>query len=265
MNALVEALLRRAPAVRDIAPKIERLIHTSSPAWQDSELGAAAFLKDRSMQGFHVTDNPGIVKGVLASGGSLRSADRWHPELGTGLYISDAPQYWSGRSTSKWDFLKNLDDQQKTRLLDELTKEVDELNVGKRLTENEYEMGTRHIGHVREGRLPPGILVGALANQPFNIRFSEPGYLAKLGIPAAKQPDIVPVKAKGLFAEMNRHLHDEEAQALLDAGVQGAFTRSGWSTNPEMVIWDANAVREFGDWRRPRNALAEALMRRGRR
>lgn len=265
MNALVEALLRRAPAVRDIAPKIERLIHTSSPAWQDSELGAAAYLKDRAMQGFHVTDNPGVVKDVLASGGSLRSADRWHPELGTGLYISDAPQYWSGRSAKKWDFLKNLDDQQKTRLLDHLTKEVDDLNANKRLTESEYNYGTRDIGYVKSGKLPPDILVGTLANQPFNIRFSDPSYLEKLGIPSSKQPDIVPVKAKGLFAELKSHLHNDEAQALLDAGVQGGFTRSGWSTNPEMVIWDANAVREFGDWRRPRNALAEALMRRGRR
>lgn len=63
-------------------------------------------------------------------------------------------------------------------------------------------------------------------------------------------PAQVPVMARGIFAELERNPTYSEADDLVASGLSGAFTRGGFSTVPQSVIYRNDALQRFGNWSR---------------
>jgi hypothetical protein len=54
-----------------------------------------------------------------------------------------------------------------------------------------------------------------------------------------------PIEVAGRFAQLDRNVYGNEADLLRDRGYQGAFTQGGFSTTPQFVVWDRDAVKSF--------------------
>ena len=205
----------------------------------------------RTILAQHVTDNPHPVVAILQSATGDLASGRTERELwgdiGPGLYASDAPQIWMGRSTAKWAFLSRLDDEEKMRLVEEIRKES-QLHDPGYLTPSEMEHAHRLLDGVERGTHDPGVLL-QLASQPYNILFWRPSFLAKIGISPGPQPEIVPVVLQGRYAEMERSRMPEDLYgSLRQHGIDGAYTRSGFAHDPQVVTWDKRAIVAFNGW-----------------
>ncbi len=231
---------------------IRRIVDTTRLDAEDAgwhgPLGFAAAVDPEAGEAvcYHVTDDPERVADRLRSClpiASGRDVGKYG-DLGPGLYCSNAPQVWMGRSRRKWDFLARLTPAQKTRLEDYLEAQVEDEAHRGYISEREREYAVRTIGYVRDGRNPADALV-VVAEQPYNVRFAEPKVLEPLGIQPGAQPTVVEVKVRGRFAEVEGHPSWDVVDALRRAGLHGAFHVGGWTGSPQLVTWDDAAVREF--------------------
>lgn len=202
---------------------------------------------------YHVTDEPKKVERMLARGNVRLMAAYGkagqHSELGSGLYVSGNPDYWVNRARGKWDFLKTLSGDKLKLVCILIRDEIEELHKRKWLSAGEYERGIRDLGYVEQGTYDPGVLT-MFAGQPYNIAFWKPEVLKPLGIEPGKKPRVVEIRIGGKLADIRKGYDASLFRRLRRAGVAGAFTRAGMSTNPELVLWDPKAiasVREV-DW-----------------
>lgn len=211
-------------------------------------LGMAAEDTGHSLKAVHVTNDPSVVENRLAKGLPLKEGRREgkYGELGTGLYGSGYPEYWMGRATQKWDFLTKLDDRQFSSLADYLKDKLDNLPKGY-ITSSEREFGERLIREARHTKYAEPLLM--LSDQPFNIRdWWKPEVLTKLNIKPSKQPIKTEMEARGNYIQIDQFPTQEQAMKLNKLGFNGAWTPSGFSTSPQLVVWDNNGIVKFGKY-----------------
>lgn len=234
-NPLEEAVARMKEA------GVQRTVDTSQV--DNMDLGRAAYIEDGKLITFHVTDDPDALQQRLAEGVALRGGTP-HSELGSGLYGSTVPDYWMGRSTDKYSFLNKLDKSERTRLADLLQQQLDRAK-GQFITPSEYERGVRNLHAFVEQNSNYGAV--SLAEQPYNFRFWKPEWLTEHGFTPGKQPAIMRIEARGVFAEVDRSLGETGSQKLIDLGFDGAYMVGGWSTDPQVVIWNPKAIVGYSE------------------
>jgi hypothetical protein len=192
---------------------------------------------------YHVTDDPGRVRSRLAQCAPLTEG-RSGGDLGPGLYCSAAPQVWTGRSRAKWEFLYRLTPEERRRLGESLRAQLEEDRRRQRISGDELQHGLRDLDRWEQGVYGPAAIV-SLAEPPYSIPFWRPDYLARLGIRPGRQPEVVEMRVRGRFAELGWYPGARVTEALRRAGLQGAYTSAGFGTDPQLVVWDDAAVREF--------------------
>lgn len=197
----------------------------------------------------HVTDDPERVLDAVKNKRRLQaaygSAGKFS-ELGAGLYASGAPQMWAGRATQKWSFLSRLDEAQRQRLADQLREILEDQRQRGYITEWEFERGVRDVTRGESSGTSSGTAFYWLtvADQPYNIAFWRASFLRPLGIEPDPEPSVVELRVEGPVAELTRsHPDPRLLRDLRRSGVVGAFTPAGWSTNPELVVWDVHAIK----------------------
>lgn len=240
----------KAPELKAPELPIVRVVDSRDPKWQDQNLGNAGYVTGDIIEAVHVTDDPKPVLNTLKKNLPIVGGRRegTYGELGRGLYASGVPQYWMGRSTGKYEFLKRLTPEELEKLLVAIENHPN-MTEPNYLAQFEKDRLIRDVGYVREKKLSPDILV-QFADQPFNIRFWEPEFLKNLGIKPSKQPQEVPVILQGKFVELSRSITEEQAEELRKQGFDGAFLRGGMTTSPQIVVWNNEAITKFGDWMR---------------
>jgi hypothetical protein len=107
---------------------------------------------------------------------------------------------------------------------------------------NERENAFRYIDEWLASKHHP-ILV-FLAGQPYNIKFWRPEYLKPLGIDPAPEPKVLKVKFSGKFVDLERSHDWENVSSSIRAGLDGGFTKGGFSTNPELCIWRKQCIQD---------------------
>lgn len=215
------------------------------------ELAGAAEDTGASLAASHVTNDPSKVVNRLKSGLPIKEGRREGKfgELGTGLYGSASPQMWMGRATGKWDFLKSMQKDQLSALTDYLQNRVNSLPKGY-ITASEREFGERLIREAKQTGYAESLTM--LADQPFNINdFWKPDILKDLKIKPGLQPTIAKMEAKGRFIELDKFPSQEEAMRLNKLGFNGAWMKSGFSSTPQLVVWDNSGVAQFADYKKP--------------
>jgi proteasome lid subunit RPN8/RPN11 len=227
----------------------------------------AAIAVDGFLYADHVTDDP---RGVMQKLKSNIKLCQFNPEgdLGCGLYVSGVPQYWRGRSTGKWEFAKQLNRAQRQSLVNVILSDPRYRKGGGYLTDFEVGYLNRDLKQfVETGDVN---LLAGTGNQPYNVHITKE-IARKAGVPEPKEPGFIKVKLQGKFinaaglysnaeivnraqawAVVNRpkllqYNKRASTQNIVNAwlcsmGYCGAFTKSGMSTNPEMVIWGRKAI-----------------------
>jgi len=194
---------------------------------------------------WHVTDDPERVLQAIADKVLLvspRDEGKWG-EIGPGLYASAAPRYWAGRAGNKWGFLDRLTDGQRHHLVDKLAEEPDFEKPGY-LSRSEIDRADQILVGVYTGQRDAHQLV-QLAEQPYNITFWRPSYLETLDIEPGRQPQVIELTFRGMFAELGcAWMNEITLEELLQRGYAGTYTRSGFSTSPQVVIYDTHAIVE---------------------
>lgn len=188
----------------------------------------------------HVTDNPSGLIAALDSGKDLVEMNP-DGDLGGGFYGSNVPQLWMGRSIKKWDYLDTMTRDQRQALFDYIFSRRDYQPGGFYLTESELSRMKRDLTRwVDDGFAPLFVMY---ANQPYNVRIPQ-SELDKLGIHPF-EPSIVKVWFKGKFVDLTNSsggiVPVEKWRGLVD----GAFTRMSMGTEPQLVIWNRNAISEY--------------------
>jgi hypothetical protein len=201
--------------------------------------------------GWHITSDPAKVEGMLRRGASVMKAygaRGAHAEYGPGLYISAAPQLWTSRATGKWDFIKRLTAEQLEAVSEALQAEVVHQRETGYISQGEYEVAIRRLTQEREY---PQWWVD-LAGQPYNISWWRDAWLESHGLRGLQQrpPSVVEVWLAGRYARMSHGYADRKVlNQLRRAGFQGAFHPGGMIGDPQLVVWDQDAILRFGDWR----------------
>lgn len=233
--------------------------------------GAALPQIDGTIRSFHVTDDPSRFIDILEGRAGM------HERVGdlcTGLYVSTAPDFWESRSHKQWEFLKTLSPDGVRTLIEAIRKRVGEFVSSGYITRNEYENATRVINQAEEGYLP---VLEIVANQPFNIDIPKLAKALKIAEPF--EPIHVPVDFTGRYLEFNTKRAIDAYMELLrkknggstegltrkdlcdllgSLGWDGVFTKAGFGTNPELVIWNTDKILTFGDWARGAGAALGA-------
>ncbi len=246
---------------------LERLTVDTSMYLPDSLVVGAAVPCNGFLSSYHITDDP---RGVLQKLKSNIPLCQFNPEgdLGCGFYVSAVPQYWRGRSTAKWEFAKQLNRAQRQSLANVILSDPRYRKGGGYLADFEVDYLNRDLKQfVETGDVN---LLAGTGNQPYNVRITAE-IARKAGVPEPKEPGLIKVKLQGKFinaaglysnadivnraqawAVINRPKllqYDKRASTqnivnawLCSMGYCGAFTKSGMSTNPEMVIWGRKAI-----------------------
>ncbi len=233
----------------------------------ESQVIGAAIPGDGFLFAYHVTDKPEDAIRKLRSNIPLC---QMNPEgdLGCGLYVSGVPEYWRGRSTAKWEFAKNLNRAQRQALVNIILSDPNYRKGGGYLADFEVDYLNRDLRQfVETGDVNVLAMTG---NQPYNVHITKE-IARKAGVPVPKEPGLIKVKLQGKFINASELYSNAEilnrAQAwavinrpkllewnkrastqdivnawLCSMGYSGAFTKSGFSTNPEMVIWSRKAI-----------------------
>lgn len=222
--------------------------------------GAAVPQIDGTLRSFHVTDDPSNVTEIL------KGNAEFHERVGdlcTGLYVSTAPNFWEGRSSRRWDFMKNLTPDSVAKLVHAIRDRLGEQQRSKYITLNEYDNALRWMAQAEEGYLP---VLGLVAEQPYNINIQD--LVKRLKIAEPFEPFHVPVDFVGRYLQFNTRRAIEATTELLRRkhknlegltrkdlcdllrghGWDGVYTQAGMGTNPELVIWNKDKILTFGDW-----------------
>lgn len=235
--------------------------------------GAAIPQIDGTIRSFHVTDNPAPVVEILEG-----KADFYERkgDLCGGLYVSSEPNFWEGRSERKWDFMQQLPPESMRTLIDAIAQKIDGFRESGYITPSEYEVAVRDLDQARKGYWQ---VLSIVANQPYNVNI--PDLAKRLGIAKPFEPFHVPVDFVGRYLEFNTKAAIDAYMELLrkkfkttegltrtdlcdllrDYGFDGVFTKAGFGTNPELVIWNKGKILTFGDWTRETGATLGAALR----
>lgn len=212
------------------------------PADPDHALGFAGVYSERqrAIKAWHVTNDAQRAIRIVQSGMPLTEMGHGLQELGPGFYMSAVPNIWIGRATSKWNFLEHLDEAQRLSLADALGPIVLEQRQTGYITESEYKRANRDLElFVDDANV--GCVI-QLAGQPHNISFWKPEFLKPLGIKPGKEPEIVEVLARGIFAGFSDQPREKEIEGLLQDGFDGCYLRGGLMTVAQMVVWRNEAI-----------------------
>ncbi len=201
--------------------------------------GNAAIGGDGVLKGWHVTSKPQALISWIESGRDLKKD--MFDDLGPGLYMSAVPHFWSGRDTGKWSFLKKLDKNSTNRLLEKMTGVINGQRETGYISESEKKFALESFRLLREGQYDSADALVEFSGQPYNIPFWKAEFLAPLGIEPGEKIGLVEIEAAGVFAELNYHPRESEIEKLVQ-DYDGAFTRSGFSTSPQCVIYRRAAV-----------------------
>lgn len=240
-------------------------VDTNTPIQEYQVIGAATPINGY-LVAYHLTDNPDeVVRRIRADNiVAMNPAG----DLGGGFYVSSVPQYWRARSRGKWEFATNLNMQQRQRLVDIILSDPRYRKRGGYLADFEVDHLRRDLNsYVTTGDITYLTIAGS---QPYNATVTEE-MTRKAGLPAPREPGLVEVRLKGKFidgeklyssqyyneilkranawASANRAelLTEVDVKNTINAwlssqGYSGLFTKSGFSTNPEMVVWDRKAI-----------------------
>jgi hypothetical protein len=226
---------------------VRKVTDTSNPEHDNQNLGSAAWTQDGHLNAIHVTNNhAGALKALQAGDVTSHNKDA-HEDLGAGLYASAVPHYWRGRATNRWDFLPKLKTEQVHRLADHAIGQLQQAVKSGYNSESEANPRIRELHDLKAGKLPPAALQW-VADQPYNIDLANPLLLKEHGIDPGQQPEEVHVKAQGKFAELNRQISHDERKQLEGLGFHGAYITGGMHGSPQVVIWDHNAIKKFGNY-----------------
>lgn len=227
----------------------------------------AAIAVDGFLYADHVTDDP---RGVMQKLKSNITLCQLNPEgdLGCGLYVSGVPEYWRVRSAGKWEFAKNLTRAQRQSLVNVILSDPNYKKGGGYLADFEVDYLTRDLKQfVETGDVN---LLAGTGSQPYNVHITKE-IARKAGVSEPKEPGFIKIKLQGKFINAAGLYSNQEvvnrAKAwavinrpkllewdkrvstqnvvnawLCSMGYCGAFTKSGMSTNPEMVIWGRKAI-----------------------
>ena len=224
---------------------LKRVLDTRSLREGDDVPGVGYADGTGAMVTYHVTDDPDAVRALVSRRGRLMAAygeKGRSSELGPGLYVSGAPDYWVGRARGKWDFLGRMSPTQLAALLIKLRSDVEQMRAQKWLSSSEYSHAVRDLDYVAQGHYEPTILP-MMAGQPYNIKFWQPSYLKEIGIEPGRKPRVLEVRVLGKFGEVARSHPDPALLRMLRrGGVAGVYTRASMASNPEMVVWDPKAI-----------------------
>jgi hypothetical protein len=170
-----------------------------------------------------------------------------HADLrASGLYFSEAPNLWVGRSANKWNFVGSLTPEQRSAISQEMLKD-NRFTGGWYLTDSERERAATWLERFTETGL--AVYLQLLSEQPYNFPSWRPRFLEPLGISNTEVPHVVPVKVQGSFADIsNVAISQDLIIALKLAGHDGAFIRSSMAFLPQAVVWNNSAVVQFGDY-----------------
>jgi hypothetical protein len=208
----------------------------------DGKLGYAAVYNERTktMTSWHITNDAKRTMDAVKEGTPLSEMGHGHQELGPGLYMSAVPQLWMGRATQKWSFLETLTDDERQNLTDVLATIVLHQRQDGYITENEYKMANRDLGHFVEIGGPGFVL--QLAGQPFNISFWKPSFLKPLGIKPGKEPEIIEFTLRGIWAGVNSTPNRDEVEGFMLDEFDGCFLRGGLVAVAQMSVWRNEAI-----------------------
>ena len=220
-------------------PNVKRIVDTSNLA--RVELRKAGVARGNQIVSWHVSDDVSGLKQALSKGVSLMKAGGKSGDLGAGLYVSAIPHVWANRSADKWAFLSKLTKSQLSKLTDKLNAEMQK---DTRLSANEKATASRTISYVKAGDYDVYSLLN-FAGQQYGFKFWRPKWLSSIGITNDSKPMAVEVHLKGKFAELTRPSKDH--RSLRRAGVSGAFIPTGFSSDAQMVVWNAKAVTYVGE------------------
>jgi len=227
----------------------------------------AAIAVDGLLYADHVTDDP---RGVMQKLKSNITLCQMNPDgdLGCGLYVSGVPEYWRVRSMRKWEFAKNLTKAQRQSLVNVILSDPNYRKGGGYLADFEVDYLNRDLKRfVETGDVN---LLAGTGSQPYNVHITKE-IARKAGVPEPKEPGFIKIKLQGKFInaaglysnqeivnrakawavvnrpkllEWNKRVSTQNVVNawLCSMGYCGAFTKSGFSTNPEMVIWGRKAI-----------------------
>lgn len=213
-----------------------------------------------SLEGIHVTSDPNPVYDVLMHKKDI-SGSRGEGKVGdlgsSGLYFSEYPQLWSNRAYKKWETFKDLPPEKQEALHGKLKDDIYKQRNAKYITETEKDYALRSVDNfLNTGDIEHAT---ALAGQPYNIPFWKQDYLSPLGIKQIAPPMELDVAAKGKFADLTGvQITDELVSTLKKEGFDGAYVKSSFSSVPQSVVWNTNAIKKFGDMKLPAAAAIGA-------
>lgn len=227
-------------------------------------MGGADVLPDNTLVSWHVTDDPELVLHALAAQADLQ-ATRPAGDLCGGLYVSSFPDIWRSRSRKKWQFIEKLPPEAARTLSRAVLRELDRDFESGRLTASEHKRGRHDVEDYWLKRGHWEVLLN-LASLPY--AFDIQGLARKEGVAEPFAPDIIEVIFEGRYLHLTSDVREdsmaiaaevlrvEEAlvdrdqlcQVWRDLGWDGAFTKAGMGTNPELVIWNADRILKFGSW-----------------
>jgi len=219
------------------------------PASPEHALGGAAIYDEatRTLRSWHVTDSPDKVAIALETEVPLTEFGDETDELSAGFYASAVPQLWIGRAVSKWDFLEELEPEQKVVLAEALRGAIDALPQGY-ITDWERTRAYRDVELFETRDLTSALM--SLAGQPYNIRFWRSDFLEALGIEPGPPPVPVEIRVAGTFAGFTNIPKRTDLEEAKDLGLDGAYLKGGFFTVAQMVVWNDDALLAFGAWRR---------------
>jgi len=224
-------------------PFVLRDIDTGDPAIGDEVFRGAGHIQDGEIVTYHVTDNPESLLAVLDAGDDL-TAHGGVDDLGVGLYGSDNVSVWNVRSRRKWDFLNDLDAEDRSSIADDLSEEIWDMRKERHISQGEYEAAMTDLDNYIEYDMRYGVM--QLSAQPYNIEFWQQDWLEKAGVYAeTEQPAVVEIRARGRFGYLDRYLSEDEARNMLGAGYVGAMVPNGMGTIGQMVIWDRSSITGY--------------------
>jgi proteasome lid subunit RPN8/RPN11 len=251
------------PAINhnQISEKLEKISVSTSKHIHEYQVIGAATPMNGYLLAYHLTDNPDEVIRRLRADNIV--AMNPYGDLGGGFYVSSVPQYWRARSSGKWEFARNLTREQRQRLVNVILSDPRYRKGGGYLTDFELERLRGDLStYVNTGDLTFLVITGG---QPYNVTVTEEIIRkAGAGIPSPREPGLVEVSLKGKFIDGQKLYGSPNYQEFLKAakvrsrpgesekniinewlntqGHSGIFTKSGFSTNPEMVVWDRKAI-----------------------
>lgn len=244
-----------------ISQNLEKIsVDTGRPTpTQGYQVIGAATPMNGYLVAYHLTDNPDeVIRRVRADN---LIAMNPYGDLGAGFYVSSVPQYWRSRSSMKWEFATGLNMQQRQRLVEIILSNPNYRKGGGYLADFEVDHLRKDLNtYVTTGDVTYLVFTG---NQPYNVTVTEE-ITKKAGLPSPREPGLVEVRLKGKFIDGAKLYSSPNYQEILKAakmrsrpgeyeqdiintwlntqGYSGIFTKSGFSTNPEMVVWDRKAI-----------------------